>query len=95
MYGMRDDVIGPQFPYVLEEEVADEILLFDPQQKTFVSLNSTAADVWRMATGEYRFDEMVKRIAASYGVPTTEIRDQIEAAVRELREAGLIPSGEL
>ncbi|MEX1133479.1 MAG: PqqD family protein [Acidimicrobiia bacterium] len=91
---MADHVVGPPHEHILAEEVSDELVLYDPVQETFVALNSTAADVWRMATGEYTVDEIVSSLASSYGMPDEAIRDQVETAVRELVEAGLLPPEE-
>lgn len=89
---MEDKVIGPPHSEVLEEEVSDELVLYDAAHETFVALNSSAADVWRMATGEHTIDDIVIRIAASYGVKADEIREQVERTIRELLEAGLLSS---
>jgi hypothetical protein len=89
---MSEQTIGPTPPHILEEELSDELVLYDPKQGLFVSLNATAADVWRMATGEYTLDALVAKMAGSYGVADVEIRDQVEEAVRELIEAGLLPA---
>jgi hypothetical protein len=89
---MTDEPIGPHSPEILEEEVSDELLLYDSEQQTFVTLNTTAADVWRLATGEYTLDGIVERIAGSYGVAPIDIRADIASAVRDLTEAGLLVS---
>jgi hypothetical protein len=89
---MSDQTIGPTPSHILEEELSDELVLYDPKQELFVSLNATAADVWRMATGEYTLDGLVTRMAGSYGVAEDEIRSQVEDAVRKLIEAGLLPA---
>ena len=57
--------IGPPLSHILEEEVAVEVLLYDDQRKLFVSLNETAADIWRLSTGEFSSEDIVSRIAMS------------------------------
>jgi Coenzyme PQQ synthesis protein D (PqqD) len=82
--------IGPPLPHILEEEVADELLIYDPSQKTFVTLNSTAADVWRLATGEFTLDGIVTVLANAYGTSEGLIRQQVEETVSRLGEVGLL-----
>lgn len=89
---MSDQPIGPPHSHILEEEVSDELLLYDSEQQKFITLNTTAADVWRLATGEYTMDGIVERMAGSYGVDAAEIRAEIEDTVRDLTEAGFLVS---
>jgi len=84
--------IGPPPSHILEETVGDEIVLYDSTQEVFVALNTTAADVWRLATGDLDFDQMLERIAAAYDVSADQIRAQVESTVRELVESGLLPA---
>jgi Coenzyme PQQ synthesis protein D (PqqD) len=88
-----DSVIGPPHSHVLAEDVAEDILLYDTANETFISLNSTAGDVWRLASGEFTLDEVVDLLAASYQVDPSSISDEVAAIVEELVEAGLLQAG--
>lgn len=90
---MADPHLGPRHPLILEEEVSDELVLYDPEGKIFVGLNQTAADVWRLLTGKFTLDEIVTKIADSYGVSSESIREQVENTIRDLAKAGML-SGE-
>ncbi len=83
-------MIGPPFAHVLEEDVAEDLLLYDTENDSFVSLNSTGADVWRLANGQLTLSEIVDRLAGSYQVAPTGIGDEVSAIVDELIDAGLL-----
>jgi Coenzyme PQQ synthesis protein D (PqqD) len=85
-----DSVIGPPHPHVLAEDVAEDVMLYDTDNETFISLNSTAGDVWRLASGEFTFQEIVDRLASSYQVQAADISDEVAAIVDELVAAGLL-----
>lgn len=88
---MAGSKIGPPHDHILEEEVADEILLFDTENDVFVSLNPTASDIWRLATGEFSIDEIVIRLASSYGAQPDSIRADVESTITGFVDKELIP----
>lgn len=83
-------LVGPSLSHVLEEELHEEIILFDTDNEQFISLNESAADVWRLCTGEFTRDEIVARIAAFYDVETAAVRDPVTTAIEKFFTAGLI-----
>ena len=85
-------VVGPPRPGVLEEELDDELLLYHPATSHVTALNRTAADVWLLATGKYTPEQIVSRLASSYGVDPGSIRTDVEAAIETLRGADLFTS---
>ena len=91
---MEEDArIGPPASHVLEENVREDVLLYDTGKEEFVSLNSTAGDVWRLATGELTVDGIVDKLASSYQVPADSIRADVAATVEQLIGAGLLQRG--
>jgi hypothetical protein len=83
--------LGPPYDYVLEEEIDDEMLLYNTEHGRFLSLNQTAADVWRLADGESTVDEVIDLLAAAYGVSSGDIRQDVEGVVARFRENRLLP----
>jgi len=88
---MAGPTIGPPHEHILEEEVADEVLLYDDERELFVSLNPQASDIWRMITGEFSVDEIVTRIAASYDSEPDTVRADVETTIGDLVDKELIP----
>ncbi len=82
--------IGPAPAHVLEEEAASDVLLFDRDRDRFVSLNATAADVWRLADGEHTLGQIVDLLASSYDVGPDSIRDDVEGIVSDLVDKKLL-----
>jgi Coenzyme PQQ synthesis protein D (PqqD) len=85
-----DSVIGPPHPHVLAEDVAEDVMLYDTDHETFISLNSTAGDVWRLSSGEFTLQEIIDRLASSYQMATADISDEVAAIVDDLVDAGLL-----
>lgn len=84
-----DQPVGPPRPGVLEEELDDELVLYHPATNQVTALNRTAADVWLLSNGKYTSDEIVSRLAGSYGVDPAQIRSDVERAIEMLRAADL------
>ena len=82
--------IGPPAPQILETELGEEISLYDPTTENVVVLNTTASDIWRLSDGESSLDEMVRLLAAAYGVNAEQIRPEVERVIGEFQEQGLL-----
>ena len=88
------DVVGPWAPHLIEAELGDELSLYDPRQERVIALNTSASDVWRLATGEFDIAEITDRLAGAYGTDSQAIRADVESIVAELRAQGLFGAGE-
>ena len=82
--------IGPPLAHILETEIDEEISLYDPQTEQVVVLNKTASDVWRLSDGEFDVEEIVRLLAAAYGVEVSEIRSEVEETIRNFLDQGLL-----
>ena len=67
-----------------------DVLLFDRDREQFVTLNATAADVWRLADGSHTLDEIVALLASSYQTDADSIGEDVAAIVDELIDGGLL-----
>lgn len=70
--------------------MGEEVILFHTENRQFVSLNESAADIWRLCIGEFTLDGIVKRIASFYDVDPSDVREDVISAVDEFVEADLI-----
>ncbi|GIU91959.1 MAG: hypothetical protein KatS3mg011_0865 [Acidimicrobiia bacterium] len=77
-------------PHILEEEVDDDLVLYDPSRESVTVLNTTAADIWRLCDGSLTLDEVVERLAAAYGTSAEQIRGDVARTVGRLVEEGLL-----
>lgn len=75
---------------VIETELDGDISIYDPARESVTVLNSTASDIWRLADGEHTVDQIVDLLAAAYQVEPEAIRQQVQDAVQELVDGGLL-----
>ncbi len=81
--------IGPPAAHVVEEELDEDIVLYDTQRQRFYELSPTASDVWRLATGEFTTEEIVERLAAAYQVDQDRIGTEVAEVLEMMRDAHL------
>ncbi len=80
-----------QMPEIVEYEVEDEIVLYDPRHDSVHTLNPTAAIVWWLCDGEHDVKEIGRELADLYEVdPNDGLLRDAEDAVDRFRVAGLI-----
>jgi len=84
--------VGPPNRDVLETEIDGDISLYHPTTEQVTVLNATASDIWRLADGERNADEVVRLLAAAYGVEPADIASGVHQTISSLTEAGLIGS---
>ena len=81
--------IGPPAAHVVEEELGDDIVLYDTERKQFYELNPTASDVWRLATGEFTEAEIVDLLGAAYETDPEDLRSQVSDVLEMMCDACL------
>lgn len=86
------DVIGPHADLLLEERVDDEVVVYNRATDAYYTLNTTAAAVWDLATGEHTLDGLVAVLAEHFAIGPEEIRSDVAAIIREFADAGLLQS---
>ncbi|VAW07798.1 hypothetical protein MNBD_ACTINO01-1103 [hydrothermal vent metagenome] len=82
-------LIGPPAAHVVEEELGDDIVLYDTERKQFYELNPTASDVWRLTTGEFTEAEIVDLLGAAYETDPEDLRSQVSEVLEMMRDACL------
>jgi hypothetical protein len=75
---------------VVIEELDDEVCLYRPTDDEVLILNTSAADIWRLADGSSTADEIVELLAAAYQVSTEQIRSDVLSALADLTDRGFL-----
>jgi hypothetical protein len=76
-----------------EEVIGEELFLYDEITETVQQLNSGAAIIWFLCDGERDVEGMTREIVATFGVPEQEALDQVQEAVAQFQELGLLEPG--
>lgn len=84
--------IGPHPQHIIESEVDDQLVLYDPSEETVTILNGTAADIWHLCDGTQGLDEIVATLASAYRVPIESLAAEVAETVLELRRMGCLPA---
>ena len=82
--------VGPHAPGVLEQSVDDDLIVFNPTDESYYTLNRTAREVWELADGSRTVDGVVAHLAAEYGAEPADLHDDVAGIIAGLRETGLI-----
>lgn len=77
-------------PEVVVEDLDDDICLYRPDIDEVVVLNTTAADVWRLADGELTLDQLVHRLASAYQLPTDRLESDVRSVFTDLLDRGYL-----
>lgn len=68
--------------------------LYDPRTRELYAMNSTALDVWAMCDGTHGLGAMEQELRDLYQLNAgTSIRREIEQAIRQFRDCGLLSDG--
>lgn len=70
--------------------LADEMVLYLPGQELVVSLNHSAAAVWELCDGQTTVAGISRELGRTLGRPGRELLAEVEAAVGQLVELGLV-----
>jgi hypothetical protein len=74
-----------------QEQIEDELFLYDPAQDGAVHrLNSGAAIIWHLCDGSRSAAEIAEDIATSFDLVQAEVQAQVDTAIRQFYELGLL-----
>jgi len=88
--GQSEDLIGPHVDGVMEQEVDDELILFNPATETYFTLNRSAREVWELADGSLSLEQIADSLAARYDMAGDTLVDDVKAIVVSFEDANLI-----
>ena len=85
---MAPEQIASMYPNaasgVIEHEIDDDLVLYDPRTDAVHVLNETAAAVWWLCDGQRSGDGIAAEIARLFMKPEHEVKHEVFAAIQEL-----------
>jgi coenzyme PQQ synthesis protein D (PqqD) len=75
---------------ILAAGVADETILLDPADWTYISCNETAARIWEALDRSRMISEVVDMLQVDYDVDRATCEREVAAFVDELSSRGLL-----
>ena len=75
-----------------EEVIGEELFLYDESTETVHQLNNGAAVVWFLCDGTRKVSTIVQEITAAFELPEQEVLAQVQDAIAEFQELGLLES---
>ncbi len=75
---------------VIEHEVEEDLVLYDPSRDAVHILNTTASVVWWLCDGQRTQEEIVARVASLYGVKPAAVAGDVQEVLCRLRDAGVV-----
>jgi hypothetical protein len=75
---------------VVTEELDGEVCLYRPTDDEVLILNTSAADIWRLADGASTATEIVELLARAYQVSVEQIRADVLSTLADLTERGFL-----
>lgn len=91
---MADIVIGRPAASVSTVPLDDGLSLFDAATGNALALNRTASDVFALADGTTRLDEVVAILAEAYAVEPAIIAAEVHEVVGRLTAVGVLVAAE-
>ena len=77
-------------PGLLVQRLGDEYIVFDPQNDTVHTLNATAQLIWLKCTENLAVDKLITDMTSRYDVPYETVQRDINNAVDQLCNLGLL-----
>ncbi len=78
----KDNWVGSQ--------IEDAFVMLNFEGGEYVSLNSTATEIWNALETPCRIDEIVSNLTARYAISTDECTSSVNRIIVELADKGLI-----
>ena len=75
---------------VVEHEVEEDLVLYDPSRDAVHILNTMASVVWWLCDGQRTQEEIVARVADLYGVKPAAVAGDVQEVLCRLRDAGVV-----
>ena len=77
-------------PEILAQAVGDELVLMDPRNSRYFSLNAVGADVWRCLEQAQDPAQIHRDLQSRYEVDAGTLAADVERTLRDLIDAGLV-----
>jgi hypothetical protein len=88
---MTDTIPRPhQSPDIVCSEVLDELVAYAPASSQAVSLNVSARAIFELCNGTRTVDDICNELSESAGIPPEALRTDVQAAISQMRDLGLL-----
>jgi hypothetical protein len=77
-------------PDVLIEEIDEETVLFDPQNRNTYALNQVGSIIWQLCDGEHTSREISEEISDVLGVDSAQVLKDVLKIINELLDNKLV-----
>ena len=75
---------------VLELDMGDGIVLYDPGSRLVHHLNPSASLLWQLADGEATLEQLVEEVSQELALDPTELHEQFSGLIAELDALGVV-----
>jgi PqqD family protein of HPr-rel-A system len=75
---------------VLELDMGDGIVLYDPESKLVHHLNPSASLLWQLADGEASLEQLVEEASQELQLDRSELHEQFSGLIAELDALGVL-----
>ena len=75
---------------IVEYEIEDEVVLYDPRSDAVHTLSPTAAVVWWLCDGDRGVDDISRELGDLYELRPQQVRRDVGAVMRQFRASRLI-----
>jgi PqqD family protein of HPr-rel-A system len=75
---------------VLDLDMGDGLVLFNRGSSVVHHLNPSATLVWQLCDGVGTVEQLAADIASEFGLPVTEVQEQVSQLVGEFEALGLV-----
>jgi len=77
-------------PGVVTSEVLDELVAYVPASSQAVSLNVSARAIFELCNGTRTVDDICSELSEPTGMPPEALRADVQAAIDQMRDLGLL-----
>jgi hypothetical protein len=75
---------------IIEHEIDDDLVLYDPHSDSVHVLNETAAAVWWLCDGRRDGQQIAAEIGRLFGKPGPDVEAEVYGALQQLLEGGAV-----
>ena len=75
---------------LIERELENELILYDPGSDRAYLLNQVSAAIWDMCDGRMSVSRMAEEIAQHFAIPIEQALDDLHSALSQLLDEGVL-----
>lgn len=75
---------------LIERELPDALILYDPHADRVFLLNCVSAAIWDLCDGECSQEQIAEEIAQQFAAPPDEVLEDVERTITRFRQDGLL-----